>query len=108
MRLPAYAVKRTKRLVKPPGIFRGGTGVALHLGATAFAGAHLENLVLHDLLAWRMARAGLRLHAGRTVEWLTPRRAGGAVVEGAVRRRFMEVPRSDPSHNNTRPGSPTS
>jgi hypothetical protein len=130
VRLPAYAVNRTKRLVKSPRIFWGDTGVALHLGATAPAGAHLENLVLHDLLAWRdaqvdrvelaywrttigeevdfvievggtllpievkatskprladcahlrtfrqeygrKARAGLLLHTGRTVEWLTP------------------------------------
>lgn len=130
VRLPAYAVNRTKRLVKSPRIFCGDTGVALHLGATAPAGAHLENLVLHDLLAWRdaradrvelaywrttlgeevdfvveadgkllpievkatakprladcahlrtfrqeygrKARAGLLLHTGRTVEWLTP------------------------------------
>jgi predicted AAA+ superfamily ATPase len=130
VRLPAYAVNRTKRLVKSPRIFWGDTGVALHLGATVPAGAHLENLVLHDLIAWRdarvdrvelaywrttigeevdfvieaggkllpievkatskprlgdcahlrtfrqeygrKARAGLLLHAGRTVEWLTP------------------------------------
>jgi len=130
VRLPAYSVNRTKRLVKSPRIFWGDTGVALHLGATAPAGAHLENLVLHDLLAWRdarvdrvelaywrttlgeevdfvveaggkllpievkatakprladcahlrtfrqeygrKARAGLLLHTGRTVEWLTP------------------------------------
>jgi len=130
VRLPAYAVNRTKRLVKSPRIFWGDTGVALHLGAAAPSGAHLENLVLHDLIAWRdarvdrvelaywrttigeevdfvieaggkllpievkatakprladcahlrtfrqeygrKARAGLLLHTGRTVEWLTP------------------------------------
>ena len=130
VRLPAYAVNRTKRLIKSPKAFWGDTGVALHLGATAPEGAHLENLVLHDLLAWRdarvdrveltywrttigeevdfvietggkllpievkatanprladcahlrtfrqeygrKARAGLLLHTGRTVEWLTP------------------------------------
>ncbi|GMV19999.1 MAG: hypothetical protein AMXMBFR56_82230 [Polyangiaceae bacterium] len=134
VRLPAYAVNRTKRLVKSPRIFWGDTGVALHLGAqlgpSAPSGAHLENLVLHDLIAWRDARvdrvelaywrttigeevdfvveaggkllpievkatskprladcahlrtfrheygrktrAGLLLHTGRTVEWLTP------------------------------------
>jgi hypothetical protein len=130
VRLPAYAVNRTKRLVKSPRVFWGDTGVALHLGSSAPAGAHLENLVLHDLLAWRdarvdrvelaywrttigeevdfvieaggkllpievkatakprladcahlrtfrleygrKARAGLLLHTGRTVEWLTP------------------------------------
>jgi predicted AAA+ superfamily ATPase len=130
VRLPAYAVNRTKRLMKSPKIFWGDTGVALHLGATAPSGAHLENLVLHDLSAWRdarvdrteltywrttlgeevdfvietagtllpievkatakprladcthlrtfrqeygnKARAGLLLHTGRTLEWLTP------------------------------------
>ena len=130
VRLPAYAANRTKRLVKSPRVYWADTGVALHLGATAPVGAHLENLVLHDLLAWRDARAdraelaywrttigeevdfvieaggkllpievkatakprladcahlrtfrqeygrkvraGLVLHAGRTVEWLTP------------------------------------
>jgi uncharacterized protein len=130
VRLPAFAVNRTKRLVKSPRIYWGDTGVALHLGATVPEGAHLENLVLHDLLAWRdarierveltywrttngeevdfvieaggkllpvevkatsrprlgdcshlrtfrqeygdKARAGILLHTGRTVEWLTP------------------------------------
>jgi len=130
VRLPAYAVNRTKRLVKSPKVFWGDTGIALHLGATPPAGAHLENLVLQDLLAWRdarmervelaywrttigeevdfvieaggkllpvevkatakprlgdcahlrsfrqeygrKARAGLLLHTGRTIEWLTP------------------------------------
>ncbi|MCC6669110.1 MAG: ATP-binding protein [Polyangiaceae bacterium] len=130
VRLPAYAANRTKRLVKSPRVFWADTGVALHLGATAPAGAHLENVVLHDLCAWRdarvdrvelaywrtttgeevdfvieagskllpievkatakprladcahlrafrqeygrKARAGLLLHTGRTIEWLTP------------------------------------
>jgi len=57
VRLPAYAVNRTKRLIKAPKIFWGDTGVALHLAQTAEpGGAHLENVVLHDLLAWRDAR----------------------------------------------------
>jgi predicted AAA+ superfamily ATPase len=131
VRLPAYAVNRTKRLIKSPKLYWGDTGVALHLGGSDEPeGAHLENLVLHDLLAWRDARldraelcywrtaigeevdfvveaggrllpievkaagrprlgdaahlrtfrkeygeqsrAGLLLHTGSTVEWLTP------------------------------------
>ena len=57
VRLPTYAVNRTKRLTKSPKLFWGDTGLALHLaGATEPAGAHLENLVLQDLLAWRDAR----------------------------------------------------
>ena len=57
VRLPAYAVNRTKRLIKSPKLYWGDTGVALHLGGSNEpGGAHLENLVLHDLLAWRDAR----------------------------------------------------
>lgn len=57
VRLPAYAVNRTKRLIKAPKLYWGDTGVALHLSeAEAPAGAHLENLILNDLLAWRDAR----------------------------------------------------
>ena len=57
VRLPAYAVNRTKRLIKSPKLYWGDTGVGLHLAPGAEPdGAHLENLVLHDLLAWRDAR----------------------------------------------------
>ena len=57
IRLPAYAVNRTKRLIKSPKIYWGDTGVALHLSQeTQPRGAHLENLVLLDLIAWRDAR----------------------------------------------------
>lgn len=59
VRLPAYAVNRAKRLIKSPKLYWGDTGVALHLaGGAEPGGAHLENLVLHDLLAWRDARLG--------------------------------------------------
>src|SRR5260370_23225663 len=51
VRLPAYAVNRTKRLIKAPKIYWGDTGVALHLAEVDEpGGAHLENLVLHDPL----------------------------------------------------------
>lgn len=57
VRVPAYAVNRTKRLIKAPKVYWGDTGVALHLAQLAEpSGAHLENLVLLDLLAWRDAR----------------------------------------------------
>ena len=57
VRLPAYAVNRTKRLVKSPKLYWGDTGLALHLAnSDEPSGAHLENLVLNDLLAWRDAR----------------------------------------------------
>lgn len=54
VRLPAYAVNRTKRLIKAPKLYWGDVGLALHLAGTAEpTGAHLENLVLNDLLSWR-------------------------------------------------------
>lgn len=56
VRLPAYAVNRTKRLIKAPKIYWGDTGIALHLAGGEPGGAHLENMVLHDLMAWRDAR----------------------------------------------------
>jgi predicted AAA+ superfamily ATPase len=57
VRLPAYAVNRTKRLIKSPKLYWGDTGVAWHLGGgDQPGGAHLENFVLADLLAWRDAR----------------------------------------------------
>lgn len=57
VRLPAYAVNRTKRLIKAPKLYWGDAGVALHLsGLGAPQGPHLENLVLQDLLAWRDSR----------------------------------------------------
>jgi predicted AAA+ superfamily ATPase len=57
VRLPAYAVNRTKRLIKAPKLYWNDTGLAIHLaGLSEPQGAHFENLVLHDLLAWRDAR----------------------------------------------------
>lgn len=57
VRLPAYAVNRTKRLIKAPKLYWGDTGVAVHLGqGDEPDGAHLENIVLQDLIAWRDAR----------------------------------------------------
>jgi predicted AAA+ superfamily ATPase len=55
--VPAYAVNRTKRLIKTPKLYWADTGLALHLAdGDEPSGAHLENLVLGDLLAWRDAR----------------------------------------------------
>jgi hypothetical protein len=57
VRLPAYSVNKTKRIIKSPKLYFGDTGVALHLtGGDEPGGAHLENLVLSDLVAWRDAR----------------------------------------------------
>lgn len=58
VRLPAYAVNRTRRLIKAPKLYWSDTGLAMFLaGETEPRGAHLENLVLIDLLAWRDVQA---------------------------------------------------
>ena len=54
VRLPAYAVNRTKRLIKAPKLYWSDVGLALYLaGNIAPDGPHLENLILTDLLVWR-------------------------------------------------------
>jgi uncharacterized protein len=56
VRLPPFSVNRTKRLIKTPKLYWVDTGLALHLsGETEPRGAHLENVVLADLLAWKSA-----------------------------------------------------
>ena len=57
VRIPAYSVNRTKRLIKAPKLYWSDTGLAMHLSQEDEPrGAHLENLVLQDLLAWRDCR----------------------------------------------------
>jgi uncharacterized protein len=54
VRVPAFATNRTKRLIKTPKLYWSDVGLGWHLSAEPEpTGAHLENLVLHDLLAWR-------------------------------------------------------
>jgi hypothetical protein len=68
VRLPAYAVNRTKRLIKTPKLYWSDTGLALHLaGESEPRGVHLENLVLCDLLAWQAAQ----LDAPQVLYWRT-------------------------------------
>jgi len=58
VRLPAYAVNRTKQLVKSPKYYWSDTGFALALSREHEPrGEHLENIVAQDLIAWRDARA---------------------------------------------------
>ncbi|UCD24370.1 MAG: DUF4143 domain-containing protein, partial [Gemmatimonadota bacterium] len=57
IRLPAYSVNRTRRLTKSPKVYWTDTGLGMHLaGETEPRGAHLENLVVNELLAWRDSR----------------------------------------------------
>lgn len=58
VRVPAYSVNRTKRLIKSPRLYWGDTGLAMHLSREKEPrGCHLENLVLQDLLVWRDSRS---------------------------------------------------
>ncbi len=58
IRVPAFAVNRTKRLIKSPKLYWADTGLAQRLAELDEpSGAHLENVVLGDLLAWRDARS---------------------------------------------------
>lgn len=88
VRLPAYAVNRTKRIIKSPKLYWADTGLALHLAhETEPRGAHLENLVLQDLLAWRDARlerASLlywRTTAGEELDFVIEADAGLLPIE---------------------------
>lgn len=86
VRLPAYAVNRTKRLIKTPKLYWADTGLALHLaGLERPEGPHLENLVLGDLLAWRDAR----LDPADVLYWRT---AAGEEVDFVIESRGRVLP----------------
>jgi len=56
--LPAYTVNRTTRLKKRPKAYWTDSALALHLsGDPEPTGAHLENVVLADLLGWAALQA---------------------------------------------------
>ena len=94
IRLPAYSVNRTRRLIKAPKLYWSDTALALHLaGETEPRGAHLENLVLSDLLAWRdlqVKRPEIlywRTATGQEIDFLieTPKRLLPLEVKAATR-----------------------
>jgi len=89
VRVPAYAISRTKRLIKTPKLYWSDTGLALHLsGELTARGEHLENVVANDLLAWRethMPRPNIlywRTTTGREVDF---------VIEAGMRLVPIEV-----------------
>lgn len=99
--LPAYAVNRTKRLIKTPKAYWSDTGLALRLAGTPKpTGAHLENLILSDLLAWRDAslldRPGLfywRTATGEEVDFVVERGRAllGVEVKSTPRPRSADA-----------------
>lgn len=98
--LRAYAVNRTKRLIKTPKAYWSDTGLAMRLaGIENPTGAHLENLVLSDLLAWResqLNRPGLyywRTATGEEVDLVVERGADllGIEVKATKRPRASDA-----------------
>ncbi len=101
LRLEPYSVNRTKRLIKAPKLYWADTGLALHLSGGDPTGAHLENLVVVDLLAWAEAQPGPR---PQILYWRT---ASGqevdVVIEAGDRLVGIEVKASArPSHRDAR------
>ncbi|MBI3149940.1 MAG: ATP-binding protein [Betaproteobacteria bacterium] len=87
IRLQAYAVNRTRRLIKAPKLYWSDTALALHLaGEREPRGAHLENLVLVDLMIWRDVQA-------RRPEVLYWRTASGLEVDFVIEtpRRLLPI-----------------
>jgi len=79
-RLAPYARNRTKRLIKTPKLYWNDVGLALHLGGAEPGGAHLENYVLTDLLAWRDTESP----RPEITYWRT---ASGAEVDFVIERK---------------------
>lgn len=86
VRVPAYSVNRTRRLIKTPKLYWCDTGLALHLGGMDRpTGAHLENLVVMDLLAWRESRT-------EAVEVLYWRTVSGDEVDFVIETKGQLIP----------------
>jgi hypothetical protein len=86
VRVPAYSVNRTKRLMKSAKVYWSDTGLAMHLaGETTPRGVHLENLVGTDLLAWT-ATASPRT---TVLHWRT---SAGAEVDFVLERHRQILP----------------
>ncbi len=86
VRLPAYAVNRTKRLIKAPKLYWADAGLAMHLSGEADPrGSHLENLILQELLAW----SGTIIDGPQLLYWRT---APGEEVDFVVEWKGQLLP----------------
>jgi len=96
LRLTPYSVNRTKRLVKSPKIFWADTSLALRLaGESEPRGAHLENLLLCDLMAWK----GGHIDAPEILYWRTSTREEvDLVIEWRGQLLPMEVKATSRPH----------
>lgn len=103
VRLEAYAINRSKRLIKSPKLYWSDPGLALHLaggGNVGPTGAHFENLVLCDLLAWRESQAPKpsisywRTASGHEVDFVIEhgRHLLGVEVKSGAQPRLRDIP----------------
>lgn len=99
VRLPAYAVNRTKRLIKTPKLYWCDSALAIRLaGDPPLHGGHLENLILSDLLAWRDASV---VQAPALFYWRT---ATGEEVDLVIERGRELLAIEVKATSNPRPG----
>ena len=94
VRVEPFAGNRTKRVVKSPRLFWNDSGLAMHVaGETEPRGAHLENLVLTDLQAWKDSGATptqilyWRTYDGREVDFVIESRGSVVGIEVKATRR---------------------
>ncbi len=94
VRLAPFSVNRTKRLIKAPKLYWSDTALALHLsGEHEPRGAHLENIVLNDLIAWRDIEPGRpevlywQTASGLEVDFIVETARGVLPVEVKASRR---------------------
>ena len=99
VRLPAYSVNRTKRLIKGPKLYWSDPALAHWLGGGGeLTGAHLENLVLADLLVWRDGQ----IPAPELLYWRTTTdREVDFVIESDGRLLAIEVKASEARYSDT-------
>ena len=101
IRLPAYSVNRTRRLIKSPRLFWSDVGLACALARVEEpTGMHLENLVLLDLLTWR----DTQIRRPEILYWRTTEgHEVDFVIEHARQLLPIEVKaNSSPTHRDTR------
>ncbi len=98
LRIAPFHGNRTKRVVKSPKLFWSDVGLGMRVaGETEPRGAHLENLVLTDLMTWKDSRAGSsqilfwRTYDGAEVDFVLE--SEGAVVGIEVKATARPRPR---------------
>ena len=94
-----FSVNRTKRLIKGPKLYWSDPALALWLeGANELTGAHLENLVLVDLLVWREGQ----IPTPEVLYWRTTTdREVDFVIESGDRLLAVEVKAAAPRYADT-------